>query len=150
MLQKWFKRKMIEPAQKHQSFSVQLDRESVCMGDDAMSHKGIRDFPLDIKVSDFIEKLTDYVPNMKNSVWLIWDEKETIGYLIFDSAGKAEIEVEGADGSLRNRLSTAEIPAVTCIYYYNGKFSWVEEASGDTLLEKVKAGRKARAEGSRS
>lgn len=145
MLRRWFKRNtVVEAVSEAPCFSVSLDRESVCMGDDAMSHKGTRDFPLDIKVSDFIAKLTKYVPNMKDSVWLIWGEQETIGYLIFDSTGKAEIEVEGTDNSLRERLSTAEIPSVTCIYYYRSKFSWIEESPGETLLEKVKAARKAR------
>lgn len=143
MLRRWFKRNIVvKTVNEIPCFSVSLDRESVCMGDDVMSHKGIREFPIDIRVSDFIEKLVDYVPNMENSVWLIWGEKETIGYLIFDSAGKAEVEVEGTDELLQERLSTAEIPSVTCIYYYPSKVSWVDDASGATLLEKVKAARK--------
>lgn len=145
MFKNWFSKKEAPEklAEKEEILQIALDRESVCMGDDAMSHKGTRDFPLAIKVSDFIEKLIEYVPNMKNSVWLIWGEQETIGYLIFDSTGKAEVEVEGTDNSLRERLSTAEIPSVTCIYYYPSKSSWIEEAPGETLLKKVKAARKA-------
>lgn len=147
MFKNWFSKKEApeKPTQKREFLQIVLDRESVCMGDDVMSHKGTRDFPLDIGVSDFIAKLVDYVPNMENSVWLIWGEKETIGYLIFDSTGKAEVEVEGTNISLRERLSTSEIPSVTCIYYYPSKVSWVDDAAGATLLEKVKAARKERA-----
>lgn len=125
MFEKWFaKKETQENLSEKASFEVVLDRESVCMGDDVMSHKETRSFLENIKISEFIKVLVDYVPKMANSVWLIWGEQEIIGYIDFDASGNAKIEVEGEDAFLAKRFSTAEMPSITCIYYYSGKFSW--------------------------
>ncbi|MBP1046035.1 hypothetical protein I6N96_07050 [Enterococcus sp. BWM-S5] len=142
---KWFKKRNEQTIiSKNSRFSVRLDRDSVCMGDDATDHRVTREFPQDMTVSQLLKQLVEYIPRMNNTVWLILGEGETLGYITFDAKGNAELEVEGADGPLIKRFFSVDLPLVTCLYYYRSKFSWIDEAPGDSLLEKVKAAQKER------
>lgn len=64
---------------KLESFNIQfsndliidLDRESVCMGDDCISHKVSRNFKQTMLIRDFLQELSNHVPRMPNVVWAV-------------------------------------------------------------------------------
>ena len=121
---------------------IKLNRNSVCMGDDCVSHETEKEYPHDMFVSDFLKSLSSYLPPMKNVVWLITSNNASdnaIGYFITDNLGNADIELNIDNTTLKDvfadNLNSAEIH---CSYFHQNSFS---SYSGETLLEKVKRSR---------
>lgn len=124
--------------------TVEVERDSVCMGDDCQSHKKSIKIKRNTKISEFLAILQEYVPAMKNVIWAIRSSDGIQGYIITDSNIQSKIEVYGSDALVVKRLSKKEI---ICKYYYPAKFSWIDGTTGnhieqyaecDTFLQKVK------------
>jgi Ran GTPase-activating protein (RanGAP) involved in mRNA processing and transport len=121
---------------------IKINRNSVCMGDDCVSHEAEKEYPDNIFVSDFLKSLSSYLPSMKNVVWLITSNNalgNIIGYFLTDNLGNADIELNIDNTTLKDafadNLSNAEIH---CSYFHQKSFSSYD---GETLLEKVKRSR---------
>ena len=130
---------------------IKIDRESVCMGDDIVSHSIKKDLPKNMLVSELLLYLANYVPIVKNSVWVIVSlnsENKVIGFIDTNSQQKYQIEINVTDTPIKN-LFTKDINniSIICKYFYEGKFSWINGETGEhiikfkecrTLLGKVK------------
>lgn len=130
---------------------IKLDRESVCMGDDIVSHSIKKDLPENMLVSELLLYLTNYVPIVQNSVWAIVSlnsENNVIGFIDTNRKNKYQIEINVPDTPLKN-LFTRDINniSIVCRYFCEGKFSWINGETGEhiikfkecsTSLEKVK------------
>lgn len=129
---------------------IDLDRESVCMGDDCTSHKVSRNFKQTMPISDFLQELSDYVPRMNNVVWAVISLSsinKVIGYIVTDEKGKPTVEVKGSNVYVKDIFHNEVGIDVFCRYYYQGRFLWIdgetkqrieEYSECKTLLDKVK------------
>lgn len=122
---------------------MQVDRDSVCMGDDCYSHEIIMNFPENARMSQLMQKLIDYVPSMSNVVWAVQSDVGMCGYIMTDSDTNASFELCGTDCL----ISEMKIRKIFCKHYYPSFFSYIEEGTGrkiekysecSTFLEKVK------------
>ncbi|MCM1090644.1 MAG: hypothetical protein NC092_02965 [Butyrivibrio sp.] len=77
--------------------AIQVDRDSICMGDDCLSHEVIMTLSEDTHLSELMQMLADYVPTMKNVIWAIRSDIAVCGYIITDSDANASFELCGAD-----------------------------------------------------
>ncbi|MBK1810238.1 hypothetical protein JHL18_06255 [Clostridium sp. YIM B02505] len=130
---------------------VNLDRDSVCMGDDCQSHKIRRSFEDKMSVEDFLHELSCYVPSMSNVVWAILCSSTintVLGYIITNKDCMPTIESEFEKHSLKQLFEAKIDIDVYCRYYHQSSFSWIDGATNrsiekhseyKTLLEKVKA-----------
>ena len=130
---------------------VNCDRDSVCMGDDCMSHKMKIELSNIMITSMLLMKLSNYVPRMKNVVWAILSlntKNKVIGYIVTDDSNNSSFELTNPDTNVEELfIRDIENISVYCRYYHQGTFSWIEGKTGKhiekhinypTLLEKVK------------
>lgn len=128
---------------KEETTEILFDRDSVCMGDDCMSH--IKTVQVEQKsfISDLLHQLADYVPSMKNVVWMVKEQNEIIGFIEMDEDANAKVYVNGKDTPIGTRFEKKEL---FCRYYYSSIFTWIDGKTGEhinkytdcsTLLEKV-------------
>ena len=61
---------------------IKLDRESVCMGDDVVSHDIKKDLPENMLVSELLLYLATYVPIVQNSVWVIVSRSSNLYHFV--------------------------------------------------------------------
>lgn len=129
---------------------IKLDRESVCMGDDIVSHSIKKDLPENMLVSELLLYLTNYVPIVQNSVWAIVSlnsENEVIGFIDTNSQQKYQIEINVPDTPIKN-LFTKDINnmSIVCRYFCESRFFELNDEFGAhiikfrkslTLVEKV-------------
>lgn len=122
---------------------ITVDRDSVCMGDDCESHNKIITINKNITIFQLLLYLVDYVPSMKNVVWVIHSNLGLCGYIIMNEQAKATIEVYKAE----TIVEAANINNIMCKYYYPFIFSWIDGKSGKrvnkypeckTFFEKVR------------
>lgn len=122
---------------------IQVDRDSVCMGDDCDSHEVIMNFPENAKLSQLMQKLIDYVPSMSNVVWAVRSDVGMCGYIMTDRNRNASFELCGTN----HLISEMKIRKIFCKYYYPSIFSYIEGETGrqiekysecSTFLERVK------------
>ena len=122
---------------------MHIDRDSVCMGDDCVSHEIIMNFPENARLSQLMQELIDYVPSMSDVVWAVQSDAGMCGYIITDRNTNASFELCGTD----RLISEMQIRKVFCKYYYPSLFSYIEGGTGreiekysecSTFLEKVK------------
>lgn len=122
---------------------IQIDRDSVCMGDDCMPHCKEITINRETSIRELLAILADYVPTMENVIWAVQSNKGLCGYIITDQEAKAAFEVYGEDTNVGRR----EIKNVMCKYYYPSKFFYIDGNSGErvekypecaTFLEKVR------------
>lgn len=122
---------------------VQVNRDSVCMGDDCVSHKIIMNFPENARLSQLMQELIDYVPSMSDVIWAVRSDVGMCGYIITDRNANASFELCGTDCL----ISEMKIRKIFCKYYYPSIFSYIEGGTGrkiekysecSTFLEKVK------------
>jgi hypothetical protein len=130
---------------------VNLDRDSVCMGDDCQSHEVRRSFDEKMSVVDFLHELSGYVPSMSNVVWAILGSSTTntvLGYIITNKDCIPTIKSEFEKLSLKQLFEAKIGIDVYCRYYHQSSFSWIDGATNchiekhseyNTLLEKVMA-----------
>lgn len=122
---------------------VQVNRDSVCLGDDCNSHEVIMIFHENTKLAQLMQELADYVPSMRNVVWAVRSDVGMCGYIVTDGNANASFEL-----CETNRLiSEMKIKKIFCKYYYPSVFSCIEGETGrkiekysecSTFLEKVK------------
>jgi hypothetical protein len=129
---------------------IELDRDSVCMGDDCMPHKRKTTYSDNSRVSSLLSNLCDYVPRMNNVVWAIVSleaESKVIGYLISDNSGKYQIDMNMERQLSSLFLKSRDTINVSCNYYHNSSFTWINGTDGGiinkypecaTLIKKVK------------
>ncbi len=99
--------------------------------------------PENMRLSELMQRLADYVPPMKNVIWAIRSNVGICGYIITDSDANASFELYGMDMPVEEM----QIREVMCKYYYPSIFSWIDGQTGNriekysecrTFLEKVK------------
>lgn len=129
---------------------INFDRESVCIGDDCNSHSENKFIQDSMLVSDLLLSLTNYVPIIEDTVWVIVSldaSNKVIGFIVTDKRRKNKIELNVVDTQIKNIFSKKDdAVSIVCRYYYTTKFSpteFDEYASSTcirefTLLEKVK------------
>jgi hypothetical protein len=130
--------------------AIELDRDSVCMGDDCQPHKLNRTFDEIMTIFDFLLEISDYVPSMHNVVWVVVSLNsinKVIGYIVTDEEGKATVELNSSNVRLKDILENKVDIKVFCRYYHQSSFSWIDGNTKQpiekyseckTLLEKVK------------
>ncbi len=120
-----------------------INRDSICMGDDCMSHEKSKTVNQDMTMIDLFEYIIDYVPTMYNVIWAVRSDKGVCGYIITDDHGKASIELVKENQLLINM----ELNEIMCRYYYPASFTWIDGETGErvhkyseslSFLEKVK------------
>jgi len=145
-------KKKMEPVnlQLTNEITIELDRVSVCMGDDCDSHKLKSKFDETMSIVDFLLELSDYVPRMHNVVWAVISLNsinKVIGYIVTDEEGKVTIELVASNVSLKDVFLNKVDISVFCRYYHQSSFSWIDGNTNQrienyseckTLLEKVK------------
>jgi len=117
------------------SITIKFDRSSVCMGDDAMPHAIEKNYPKNILLSQLLEELILFVPNMHNVVWVVTLETTPIiilGFLVFDENGKASILHNSADLP-ENIFHMSEPNSIFCKYYHSSSFSWTDGTTGEKV-----------------
>lgn len=131
--------------------TVEYDRDSVCMGDDCMSHKTEKNHSGEMSVFSLLMDCAHYVPNMHNSIWAVVSsntENLVIGYILTDENGNHTVETEQPDSTLEELFGTAnKNSGVFCRYFHMGRFTWCDGETDSiveeypeckTLYEKVK------------
>lgn len=113
------------------NMSIQVNRDSVCMGDDCDSHETRMVLPKSMKLSQLLQQLADYVPSMKNVIWAIRADARICGYIITDSDAYASFELCGPD----RLVEEMNISSIMCKYYYPSIFFWMDGKTG-TQIEK--------------
>ena len=93
---------------------IVINRDSVCMGDDCMSHEKNLSINEDMTMIDLFEYLIEYVPSMNNVIWAVRSDKGVCGYIITDENGKAVIELIDENQFIMN----TELHDIMCVYYY--------------------------------
>lgn len=78
---------------------IEIDRDSVCMGDDCLPHNKNIVISSDMKTSEMLQYLAEYVPQMNNVAWVVHADDGVCGYIFTDDIGNSTIEVYGDDGS---------------------------------------------------
>lgn len=129
---------------------ITYNRESVCMGDDCMSHKLNRELADNMMVSELLLDLANYVPKMHKVVWAVSSSNvpnRIIGYIITDDQGNDSFSIK-EDITLAQLFETnTQDISVFCKYYHSGSFTWRNGDTGEivekykeqkTLFEKVK------------
>lgn len=128
---------------KEKTTEIIFDRDSVCMGDDCMSHTKTVQVEQRSTISDLLYELADYVPSMKNVVWMVKEKNEVIGFIETNEDSKVKVYVNGKDMVIGTRFEKKEL---FCRYYYSSIFTWIDGNTGErinkyaecsTLLEKV-------------
>lgn len=123
--------------------SIQVNRDSVCMGDDCNSHEVNMALPENMLLSGLLQRLAGYVPSMKNVIWAVQSDAGMCGYIITDSDAAASFELCGTDMPVKEM----HISRIMCRYYYPSIFSWTDGQTGNrvekypecrTFFEKVK------------
>lgn len=124
-------------------YMIEVDRDSVCMGDDCLSHRTTMFIPENMRLSELMRRLAQYVPLMRNSIWAVRSDVDVCGYITTDPDGNNSFELCGTDMS----VARMEIHKIMCKYYYPSRFSWTDAQTGNriekyaecrTFLEKVK------------
>lgn len=122
---------------------IVINHDSVCMGDDCMSHEKNLSINEDMTMIDLFEYLIEYVPSMNNVIWAVRSDKGVCGYIITDENGKAVIELIDENQFIMN----TELHDIMCVYYYPSCFSWIDGETGEhvhkyseslSFLEKVR------------
>lgn len=122
---------------------IVLNRDSICMGDDCISHKKIFTIDDHMTMINLFEYLIKYVPNMYNAIWVIQSGKNICGYLITDDNGQVSIELVGENCLIMN----TQMKDIMCRHYSSSSFTWIDGETGESvhkydeslsLLEKVK------------
>ena len=119
---------------------IRAERDSVCYADDVNAPNAeVFFFMGNQPIADLMRAISGYVPSMKNVVWAVTCQEQTIGYLFSDETAQYQYELTGTAQSI------SELPAKTvfCAYYWN-RSNVSEERFPEcaTLLERVKALRK--------
>lgn len=123
--------------------TIQVNRDSVCMGDDCFSHEKSLTIDKKMTLMNLFEYLIEYIPTMHNVIWAICSDKGICGYIITDDHGHSNIELVGDNFFLIN----IKISKIMCKYYHSSSFTWTDGQTGEcinkygeslTLLEKVK------------
>ncbi|MCM1062885.1 MAG: hypothetical protein NC420_00205 [Eubacterium sp.] len=134
---------MPEKKVKTDNIIIQVDRDSVCMGDDCLSHEENMFIPEDMRLSELMRRLVKYIPATTNRMWVIWSDVDICGYIITDSDANASFAVCGMDLFVGNM----KIHKIMCKYYDPSLFSWTDAETRNrvekysecgTFLEKVK------------
>lgn len=113
-------------------------RSSVCMGDDCTApNKKEYIVNKNIKLSDFIRILFEYVPTVHNAAWVVYSDDVILGFIVIDGNGNKMSEINGDDIKLCKKLKSNE---VFCCHYYNSDLKEIAEEypECDTLLKKIK------------
>ncbi|MBQ9268724.1 MAG: hypothetical protein IJ206_04300 [Oscillospiraceae bacterium] len=115
---------------------IHAERDSVCMGDDvaAPNEKDFL-FVSNKPIDSLMQTLSGYVPAMKNVVWAVSSDQQTIGYLFSDETARYQYELAGTVRSI------SDLPerSVFCNYYYSSKLPEERFPGCPTLLDRVKA-----------
>ena len=115
---------------------IRAERDSVCMGDDVTAPNAETLFFLFTKtIEDLMQSLCGYVPHMKNVVWEVLCNKQTIGYLFSDETGQYQFETAGSCRFI------SELPShnIFCKYYYDRRDASKDSFPEDlTLLNRIK------------
>lgn len=126
------------------TIEIIFNRDSVCMGDDCMSHTKIEQINPEISYSELLSQLSLYVPSMKSVVWAVQEGNEIIGFIETDDDVNVSVYVNGDDVPIGVKFKSKEL---FCRYYYSSIFMWIDGKTGEqvnkyaecsTLLEKVK------------
>ena len=84
-LKRLFERKIITETNTVRITQINVDRQSVCMGDDVTApNEKMIDISETDMLSDVVEKVAMYLPKMSNAVWAVDSGKEIIAYIIMD------------------------------------------------------------------
>lgn len=124
-------------------FYIQVDRDSVCMGDDCEDHREKMKITEDMKVLDLLKKLSIYVPSMSDVIWAIQSNRGICGYIMTDYLYVSSFEL----AQKNNLIQDMNISEIYCRYYYPSIFDYIDGKTGNkiekyveckTFLEKVK------------
>lgn len=116
----------VQPAASPEQVELQWDRDSVCMGDDAESHRRTVLVDGHMRLSALLHELADYVPAMAGDVvWSVRTREEQIGYIL-GGGRDAPVVLEGEDREVRSLRARR----IDCGYYHPGRFSWIEGKDG--------------------
>lgn len=136
---------------------VVLDRDSVCAGDDCVSHSIKQKFPANMITSELLIYLgNEYVPTIQkgNVIWAVFTSNLCtgfVGYIVVDENQEITVELEAEDTVITELFDRKAFrKTVFCRYYHSGNFTWRDSKTGDliekhkeckSLLEKVKRDR---------
>ncbi|MDE7295619.1 MAG: hypothetical protein K2N72_14440 [Oscillospiraceae bacterium] len=107
---------------------IHAERDSVCAGDDCNAPNA-KDIMLDTRarVSELLEKVSEYVPNMHNSVWPVMKDCEKsnkiLGFVVFDENGSHYCELAVPDGNIQ----TLGIDKIFCRYFHRRTSIWHDD-----------------------
>lgn len=99
---------------------IEIDRNSVCMGDDCMSHRIKREFPDDSRLSEFFDYLVKYVIDMSSSVWVVRSLNSidnTLGYIIRDKKRVLKLDTQEDKKLKEIFVEDLDDLSVVCIYF---------------------------------
>lgn len=78
-----------QEVKEESKYQILAERDSVSMGDDVMApNRQYLEYQPQERLSEFLDTIADYVPNIRNSVWSIVCKRREIAYLIFDDSPK--------------------------------------------------------------
>lgn len=119
------------------TIEVELDRSSVCMGDDVMSHRETRSYPTKLLLSELLTDLIDYVPN--TPIWAISlhsNPYTTLGFLISDDNISVRIELVISDDTLNNIFTESKNSlTMYCKHYHQNSFIHRDNESNELIQE---------------
>ncbi|MCM1542535.1 MAG: hypothetical protein NC121_14920 [Blautia sp.] len=115
--------------EKTDNIMIQVDRDSVCMGDDCLSHEENMLIPENMRLSELMRRLAKYVPATANRMWVIWSDVGICGYITTDSDANASFALCGMDLFVVNM----KIHKIMCKYYDPSLFAWTDAQTGNRV-----------------
>lgn len=113
---------------------LRVERASVSMGDDCMAPNAVEfECTEEERLSNFLTRVADSLPAMRNSVWPVYYKKNVVAFISFDENGESSIECTVEDIHVWSIAETT----LFCAYYYEGMLR-DKYPECVTLLEKVK------------
>ena len=111
---------------------IYITRSSVSMGDDCGApHESCIEYALGERLSDFVIKIADYLPAMRDSVWSIRIDRKVVCYLDFNSDGKYSYELV-----IPNKKVSEFSGKIHCHYYYGtGSFQLNRIKDGEFVFD---------------
>ncbi len=115
-------------------YIIVATRDSVCMGDDCMAPNRC-DIPYhkEDKLSDLMSYVYQYVPTMKNTIWVVRNKQQVIGYLMIDEEGNYSYELEMKNKSIYSLGNNS----IHCSYFYKGRCRDCDQSL--SFLDQVKS-----------